>query len=311
MALEFNRAAILGATGPTGLHLARALHARGVALRVISRSEAHLAGAFAQMDVERMAADALDDHGLRHALAGCDLVFDCIGLPMERIADHPVTARNLAAAIGATGARAVHVSSFWAYLPLRRVPLDESHPRSGGNLAVRMRREAEDILRGAGAAVINLPDFYGPQVHVSTLQQALAEAARGGTMHWIGSPALEREYVYVPDAMAAVAELALREQAYGSHWIVPGAGPISAARIAAIAGARLGRRVRVRGLGVTRLHLLSAFMGGLRAFMPMVPYYRAAVRYDGTRLRELLGEVPVTPYEEGVARTLEWLAGAG
>ena len=44
---------------------------------------------------------------------------------------------------------------------------------------MRFRREAEDILVDAGAAIVNLPDFYGPEMHVSTLQQALVEAIAG------------------------------------------------------------------------------------------------------------------------------------
>ena len=51
---------------------------------------------------------------------------------------------------------------------------------------MRMRREAEDILQGAGAAVLNLPDFYGPEVHASILQRALEEAAAGKAVNWIG-----------------------------------------------------------------------------------------------------------------------------
>jgi hypothetical protein len=42
--------------------------------------------------------------------------------------------------------------------------MNESHPRSGGPPWVRYRREAEDILCEAGAAILHLPDFYGPHV---------------------------------------------------------------------------------------------------------------------------------------------------
>jgi len=74
---------------------------------------------------------------------------------------------------------------------------------------------------------LNLPDFYGPYVHTSTLQQALSDAVRGKAMNWIGAADTEREYVYVPDAMAMAAELATYDQAYDEHWIIPGAGPLT------------------------------------------------------------------------------------
>jgi nucleoside-diphosphate-sugar epimerase len=249
MAIKFHQAAIVGATGSTGKHLARELIAREIPVRVISRNESHLLCAFGDTPVERVAADALEANAIAQALEGCDIVFDCIGLPMARIADHPRTARNLAAAIARTSTRAVQVSSYWAYLPLQQTPLSEAHPRTGGNLPMRMRREAEDILHEAAAAVVHLPDFYGPEVHASTLQHALIEAVSGKTIHWVGSPETPREYVYVPDAMKVVAELAGQEAAYGEHWLVPGAGPIPLSRVVAIVARHLGRPVKVRGTG--------------------------------------------------------------
>jgi hypothetical protein len=50
-----------------------------------------------------------------------------------------------------------------------------------------------------------LPDFYGPSVHVSTLQNALNEAASGKTVNWLGRADTQREYIYVPDAMRIAA----------------------------------------------------------------------------------------------------------
>jgi len=289
------------------MHLAAELARSGTAVRVVSRSEARLARVFKGSETDQVAANMTNAEDARRAIEGCDVIFDCIGLPADRFADHSRTARQIAAAVAGTGARAVHVSSYWAYLPLRRSPLDETHPREGGNAYMRARREAEDILRDAGAAVVNLPDFYGPQVHTSSLQQALAEMAAGKTVNGIGFPDTAREYVYVPDAMKAVAALAGHEQAYGKHWVVPGAGPVSLARIARIAGEHLRTQIRVRGASRLMLRLVGLFSRPLREFMPMVPTYLQPIAYDGSRLRRLLGDVPATAYEEGVPQTLDWL----
>jgi nucleoside-diphosphate-sugar epimerase len=245
---------------------------------------------------------------VRQAIAGCDVVFHCLGLPMDRIADHPIAARNVAAAIAGGDTRCVHVSSYWAYIPIRRLPLTEDHPRTDGNFAVRMRREAEDILQQASAAVVHLPDFYGPEVHTSTLQRALEQAVAGKPVQWIGSPGVGREYVFVQDAMKAVAELALRTEAYGERWIVPGAGPISFDEIARIIEKHLGQPVRLRAAGQLALRLASFFLRDLRSFLPMAPTYIAPIHYDGSKLRRLLGEIPVTPYAEAIPQTLDWLA---
>jgi len=78
---------------------------------------------------------------------------------------------------------------------------------------VRYRREAEDVLCAAGAAILHLPDFYGPRVHVSTLQNALNEAASGKTVNWLGRTDVQREYIYVPDAMRIAVEVGARTEA--------------------------------------------------------------------------------------------------
>ncbi|MCZ7563461.1 MAG: NAD(P)H-binding protein [Burkholderiales bacterium] len=306
---RFEKIAILGATGPTGKHLAREWLRRGAAVRVVSRSALNLARAFGAGSVERVAADALDGAAIRRALAGCDAVFDCIGLPLERIRDHPPTARNAVEAARETGARLVHVSSYWAYIPIVRTPLAESHPRTGGGLAVRMRREAEDIMQAGGAAVVNLPDFYGPEVHLSILNRALEQATAGRTVEWIGSARTAREHVYVPDAMCTIAEIAQREAAYGERWIVPGAGPIDLDGMRAIVQRHLGREVRVRSAGRLAMTLLALLSRDVRALLALVPTYVAPIAYDGSKLRGLIGAIRATPYATGIPATLDWIAG--
>jgi nucleoside-diphosphate-sugar epimerase len=305
------RVAIFGATGPTGIHLGRILRERGYAVRVISRSDSNLEQAFPGNDFERVAADALDPIATRDAASGCELLVDCIGLPPDRMPDHPATARIIADAGRSVGARCLQVSSFWAFLPVQQLPLDEQHRRAEGNAYIRARREAEDVFLAAGAAVVHLPDFFGPEVHTSTLQRPLEEAASGKAMRWMGSAKTERDHVYVLDAMRMVADLMRHEEAFGRSWIVPGSGPLSARRAAEIAGEHLGREVTVRSAPTWLLELLSVFSPDLRAFKPMLRHYAAPISYDASRLRGLLGELRNTPYELAIPATLDWIASSG
>jgi nucleoside-diphosphate-sugar epimerase len=305
--LRLERVAIVGATGATGIHLTRELTERGTAVRVVSRSRAHLDRAFTGTEVDKVAADATDAAQMRAAVEGCDLVVDCVGLPADRMADHPVTARAIIAAAADSGARSLHVSSFWGFLPLQRLPVDETHPRAGGNAYILARRAAEDVMLAGGAAVIHLPDFFGPHVGASSHQGALADAAAGKAMSWIGQADTPREAVYVPDAMRTAAELMVREEAYGQSWVFPGGGPVTAEDLAEIAGRHLHRRVKVRAAGPSLVRLVSLFSRDLRAFLPMVPHYVKPINYDASKLGDLLGEVRITPYEEAVPATLDWM----
>ena len=301
------KVAILGATGPTGFHLAMALRQIGTPLRVVARAKAKLAQIFPEADIEKLAADVLDANDTARAIEGCDLVYDCIGLPGDQMHLHPLTARNIAQALRNTTARCLHVSSYWAYYPQVRARIDEQHPRSDGPPWIRHRREAEDILLDAGAAILHLPDFYGPQVHVSTLQSALQEAVAGKTMNWIGRADIAREYIYVPDAMRIVAAIGQRAEAFGAHWCLPGGGPLTGRQVADIVSRHLDRPANLRPAGIFTLRLVSLFNKDLRGFMQVAPEYMKSVSYDARKLEALLGPPAMTDYATGVGRTLDRL----
>jgi nucleoside-diphosphate-sugar epimerase len=309
--LTFRRAAILGATGPTGFHLARELRRRAVPLRVVARNRDKLGSAFRDIPAEQMTADVARAEDAARAIDGCDLAFDCIGVAGTHMAEHAVTARNVAAAIRRSGARCVQVSSYWAYLPAVEIPIREAHPRVDGVEWVRQRRVAEDILQEAGAAILNLPDFFGPRVHTSTLQQALGDAVAGKAMNWIGPADIAHEYAFVPDAMGIAAELAGHVEAYGERWIVPGSGAITGREVAEIVSRALGRRVTIRSAGPLVLRLVSLFNAPLRGFMQMVPEYQKPITFDASKLAALIGKPSVTGYEDAIRQTLDWLSAEG
>jgi nucleoside-diphosphate-sugar epimerase len=304
MALTFTRLAVVGATGPTGRTLASELVGRGLPVRVVSRRIDHLEALFPASAIEKRAGDALDSATLAAALEGCDLVVDCIGLPNDRMANHPVTARNIAEWIKASGSRCLQVSSYWSFMPIQQLPLSERHPRAGGPAWVRLRREAEDILLEAGSAIVHLPDFFGPHVHASVLQNALLEALDGKPMNWLGSADIERDHIYVPDAMRLVAELLLNGQAYGEEWIMPGCGPISGHQLARLLGELLQREVRVRAAPTWLLRVLGLFNQELGDFLQLVPEYVKPISYDGAKLEQLLGATARTPYLEALRTTI-------
>ena len=114
--------AIVGATGPTGIHLVTELRKSVTTVRVIARSIDKLARLFPEAAVEKLSADILDADATLRAVDGCDIVYDCIGLPGDQMHLHPLTARNIANALRHTKTRCVQVSSYWAYYPQVQTP---------------------------------------------------------------------------------------------------------------------------------------------------------------------------------------------
>jgi nucleoside-diphosphate-sugar epimerase len=136
------------------------------------------------------------------------------------------------------------------------------------------------------------------------LQRAVIEAVHGKTMNWIGPADVERDYIYVPDAMRVVAELVAREEAYGDDWVVPGCGPVSAIQLAAIMTKLLNREVSVRAAPPWLLRIVGIFDKDLRGFLQVVPEYVKPISFDGSRIDRLVGQRARTPYEEALRATI-------
>jgi nucleoside-diphosphate-sugar epimerase len=139
------------------------------------------------------------------------------------------------------------------------------------------------------------------------VQSALEEALAGGPVHCLGRSNTPREAAYVPDAMRIVADLAERDEAYGTDWALPGSGPLSADRLAEIASEHLNRPIKASGAPGWLLKILALVHPAIRQIRPMIPHYARPVRYDTSKLRGLLGEVQTTPFEQAIPATLDWI----
>lgn len=84
-------ALVLGATGFIGSHIVRACLARGIAVRAMRRASSSTR-AIADLPVELVVGDLIDQDTLVAAMRGCDVVFHAAGY-------YPPTSRNTQAAL--------------------------------------------------------------------------------------------------------------------------------------------------------------------------------------------------------------------
>lgn len=303
--LTFERAVVFGATGSTGREVVAELLRRGVRVRAVSRSPQKLERDFGDLEVERQAADLADGQAAVRAAAGCDLIFDCVGLPLELFELHVTLARHTVAAMQTNGARGLLVTSYWSYGPGDDEPMFEDRPLAPGSPMARIRREQEDVLLEGGACVARLPDFYGPGSEISLLNDALASLAADRAVLWPGDPDAPRDFLFVPDCGRLLCDLAERSEAYGRPWNVPGSGAEPPRSILEVAARQLDLRLRLRRGRRWMLALAGLFNREIRAFKKVIALYDRPVILDSTRIQALLGELQLTPYAEGLRRTLD------
>lgn len=165
-----------GATGKVGNAVARALATRGDSVRALVRNPERarelLPGA-----VELVRGDVTEPATIEPAVAGCELVFTCHGLPEQWVDDPSVFeqvnargAQNVARAARAAGVRRlVHTSTIDVFHAERGGRFDESrladHPK--GTAYERSKQKAEELVlaeRGGGFEVVlvNPCAVYGP-----------------------------------------------------------------------------------------------------------------------------------------------------
>lgn len=188
------RALVTGATGKVGHATARALLAAGHEVRVLVR-DPRRASSLLPPGVQMVTGDVTDAASLPPAVAGCELVFNAMGLPEQWLADVTQFERvnaggteSLVRAARAAGVRRViHTSTIDVFDAEPGARLDESavadYPK--GTPYERSKQRAEELARAAAADMelvfVNPSAVYGPGPpgSASLERQLIAPIVRG------------------------------------------------------------------------------------------------------------------------------------
>ncbi len=169
------RALVTGATGKVGGATLRALLARGDEVRALVRDPSR-AEHLLPSGVELAPGDVTDPAGLAAAVAGCELVFNAMGLPEQWVSDESIfdrvnargTENVIRAARDAGVRRTVHTSTIDVFHAERGGHMDESqladYPK--GTAYERSKQRAEELALAARGemelVIVNPAGVYGP-----------------------------------------------------------------------------------------------------------------------------------------------------
>ncbi len=308
-----NKIALFGAAGAIGQSIAAALREQGRDYRVVGRSEASLRKTFGSDPHAEIVRWNLDDpDSIKAAAQGIDTVIYLVGVDYDKFSQHPIVMRKaLDGAVAAGVERMLLIGTVYPYGPAQTNPVGEDHPRNPNTFKGRMRKEQEDILLESDAAgkihgaVLRLPDFYGPGVDKSFLHSIFVAAANGGRAQAIGPLDRPHEFIYVPDVGPVAVALADEPRAYGRVWHLAGPGTITVQEVANKAFAVAGRKPKMMVASKTMLRLVGLFNPLMRELVEMHYLVTDPVVLDDSALRDLLGEVKKTSYDEGIRRSVE------
>jgi nucleoside-diphosphate-sugar epimerase len=307
-----DKVALWGAGGAIGQSVAGALRAQGREYRVVGRSREPLERAFGGDPLAEIVTWNPDDPAsVRAAAEGIGTIVFAVGVDYTRFDLHPIVMRaTIDGAIAAGVGRMLLIGNVYPYGRPQTTPVREDHPRTPHTFKGRMRLEQEQLLLDADragrirGAVLRLPDFYGPGVDKSLINELFSAVRTGKTANLLGPIDRPHEFVYVPDVGPVVARLIDEPAAYGHVWHLAGAGTTTQREMVERVEREIGRPVKTMVAGKTLLRLIGLFNPLMREFVEMNYLMTDPVILDDSALHELLGPIHKTSYDDGVRAIL-------
>lgn len=296
--------------GPLGLAVLRALEARKLRTRLVTRGGKRAIGS--AMPSEWVEADATDSQSVQRACAGASVVYHCAGAPYHRWAELlPRMMDGIAGAARVADAKLIYADNVYLYGKVTG-PMTEDLPSNPNTRKGRVRAQLADRLleahgRGALRAAIGRgSDFFGPNALSSYAGDRLfPQALAGKTAEALGDPDMLHSLTFVDDFAAALVVLGEREEALGRAWHVPTSAPVSyrtfVERVYRLAGTEAKLRVAPRWM----VWLLSLVDPTMREVKEMLYQFEEDFVVDSSRFTRTFG-LSATPLDDAIRATLAW-----
>ncbi|WP_449539205.1 SDR family NAD(P)-dependent oxidoreductase [Ferdinandcohnia sp. Marseille-Q9671] len=306
------KALVLGASGGMGYAIVCELIERGIEVIAFARSRVKLEKLFkSRKKVEIRTGDVFNKSDLANAANDVDVIFHAINIPYaEWYEKQPTLMRNVVETAEAAKCKLAIVDNIYAYGKGNGSKINEEYPKNPHTKKGKIRVKLGNIANQARIPVLiaHFPDFYGPNAISAMLHYTLDKMIQNKKAMFVGNQKNAREYIYTPDGAKAIVELALRDGAYGQHWNIPGAGVITGKEIIKIAGAQLKYDKPVLTVTKGMIRMLGIFDKQMKEVVEMLYLTEEPVVLDGTKYEQEIGPLPSTPYEEGIKRTLDFMA---
>ena len=296
--------------GPLGLAVLRALEARELRTRLVTRGGKRAIGS--AKPSEWVEADATDSRSAQRACAGASVVYHCAGAPYQRWAELlPRMMDGIAGAARVAEAKLIYADNAYLYGKVSG-PMSEDLPSNPNTRKGRVRAQLADRLleahhRGALRAAIGRgSDFFGPNVLLSYAGNRLfPQALSGKAANALGDPDQLHSLTFIDDFAAALVVLGEREEALGRAWHVPNSEPVTfrafIERVYRLAGTEPKLHVPPRWM----VWSLSLVDPTLREVKEMLYQFEEDFVVDSSRFTRTFG-LAATPLDDAIRATLEW-----
>lgn len=297
---------ILGAGGPIGNELAKALRKYTTEIRLVSRNPKKV-----NPENELLQADLLNAVEVEKAVKDSEVVYLTAGLEYSYKKwknQWPVIVQNVISACENHDAKLVFFDNIYMYDKSEIGHMTENsrvHPPSKKG---KVRAEvAEMIMKEVWtnklqALIARSADFYGPDTGKNSilLEMVFKPLKKGKKAMWPGAAKFKHSFTYTPDAAKATAYLGNNEAAYGQVWHLPTApDPMTGKEWVKVIAGEMQVKDGYWEVPKWLFRLLGIFMPVMRETVEMMYQYNRDYVFDSSKIEEELGLKP-TSYRMGI-----------
>ena len=315
---------VTGAGGFIASHLVEALVQQGASVRAFVRYNSrgdpgllNLLPAETLGKVEIIAGDLRDLTAMKDAMQGTQIVFHLgalIAIPYSYVHPAEVVESNVLGTLNVLLAgrelgveRIVHTSSSEVYGTARYVPIDESHPLQGQSpysaSKIAADKIAESFQLSFELPVLTLRPFntYGPRQSTRAVIPTIITQVLSGEVVRLGNLEARRDLTYVSDTVAG---FLLAGQVPGIEGMTINLGTGREVSILELANAIIQLSGRSLGRSLGRSPRIETDSERLRPSKSEVDRLLS----DNRLAQQALGWQPKIELEEGLRRTIAWIA---
>lgn len=300
---------ILGAGGSIGTELARELTSFTDKIRLVSRNPKKI-----NKTDELFSADLVNASKVSEAVKGSDVVYLVVGLPYNAKLWQemwPKIMQNTINACKEHKSKLVFLDNIYMYDPDHIPHTTEETPVDPSSKKGKVRADIADMIMNevkAGslkALIARAPDFYGPNIKNSLLNDAVFNPLKSGKKaNYFASVDFVHSFIWTPDATKATAILGNDEKAYGQVWHLPTASdPMTGRQIIEFLASEMGIKPKFQVAGKTLISIMGLFNPIMKEFKEMLYQYDREYVFDSSKFEKAYNFKP-TPYKEGLKKMI-------
>lgn len=302
---------ILGAGGPIGIELAKALKTYTNKIRLVSRNPQKV-----NQSDELMAADLLKTEDVRRAVEGSDIVYVTVGFPYNLKVWQtcwPKFMSDVIAACKEFNAKLVFFDNIYMYDPAYLNRMTEETPINPPSKKGKVRAEVakmilDEVQAGTLTALIaRSADFYGPGIRNSSMmnETIIKPLKIGGKANLLGNPNAKHSYTFTPDAGKATAMLGNSKDCWNQVWHLPTAAePFTGAQWAWLTASELGVKPAYQRVTGPMVWVIGYFSPIMKEIYEMMYQNKKDYIFDSSKFEKRFNFKP-TPYHIGLKVTLK------